>query len=110
MLLEPVLLEAALATVLDRVALTFGASIECYILSVDQIMLMKALHVGNMVAQCLVSALIIMHNLIFLSENLPEWTHLVLTLRHVNKPVLHAVTFIACSVPTTKTGNSIIVS
>ena len=66
MLLEPVLLEAALATIFDRVALTFGARVESHELAIDQIMLMKALHIGNMVAECLVSAAIL-HNLVLIS-------------------------------------------
>ena len=66
MLLEPVLLEAALATIFDGVTLAFGTGIKCNVLAVDQIVLMKALNVGNMVAQSLIGAPVL-HNLVLLS-------------------------------------------
>ena len=66
MLLEPVLLEAALTTIFDCVALAFGTRIKCNVLSVDQIMLMKALHVRNVVAQSLIGATVL-RNLVLLS-------------------------------------------
>lgn len=82
MLLEPVLLEAALAAVFDRVALTFRARIERHKLSVDQIMLIKALHISNMAAEFLVRAAVL-HNLVLISKDFLEGTRFIFTLCHV---------------------------